>query len=346
MNRTFYFQSKKYNEKSGVFAIFILSFVILLSSLTYLNNYYNISIKNKIQNRVLNVHFEEYSENELIIESYKNHFETSKYINGIYDSYEDLLFKENSKVYEVNYYSEFNKISNIEAIVPKSLNKDVGDYINLEVGNQILKLEIISEYNDEKVGFNKIIVSENIMQMYALKNANEFKVIIDDYDNIEKFNSLLEKEGLSMYMNDSSGITDIELFTNIINYVKLGILVVSTFLIFIIGFIISFMINEYKYDIAILKTSGFRNIAIIKLVIEALLKKITKLYLIINVLVMCIYCMIFIIFEDIQIYFSLINLISSLIISYITLVTILLLISYIGYKKILKISPIKLFKSE
>lgn len=341
-------KSKKYYI---VYLAFLLTFIILISSYCYINNVYKYTVKNRLQNRVLNV-VNNNEENKI-----KKTISKIQHIDSVYPFYVNIsMFSPNNEKYIFNYYDYEVKlingdvISNLkenEIIIPNTLNYKPKDELIVYFNKKQYKFKVVGIYNSKTIGTNDIFTSETFMKKHSTDfNEKYWNVIIDDYDNLDKVIKKLQSKNFDVSLKDDSGIKDINIYKLSLKIFLFGEVILFMFIIYIMGIIIKDIINNNNSDIAILKTCGFHNSTILKIIINSLLKISIKIIIIITLIIITTYSVLVITNKITYIFLNYYYMVAIITFSSLLFLIIILIVSLSYYKKIKNISPIVLFNTD
>ena len=339
----------KNNKYYFVYFTFLFSFIILITCYCYINNVYNYTIKNKIQNRVLN------------ITSYNNENDTNKTINNIphiisvYHGYVNIVMYSNNNVKCIFNYYKYNvksiegelltQLKNNEVIVPDSLNYKKNQKLITYLNEKKYVFNIVGIYDSKEVGSNDIFASETFMINNSLDSSkNNWNAIIDDYDNINLVIKKLQEKNYDVSIKDESGINGIKFYKLCLKIFTIGEVTLLIVILYILSLIIKDVINDSNYDIAILKTCGFHNSSILKIITKSLIITSLKIIFIIGMVILIIYYGLNIINKISYNFLPLSDIIKNITLSSIIFLVIILSVSFFNLKNIKKISPVTLFK--
>lgn len=343
-------KSNKNNKQYFVYLTFLFSFIILITCYCYINNVYEYTIKNRLQNRVIN------------ITSYDNENTTKKKIDNIphiisfYPGYVNIVMhSKNNTKYIFNYYKynikctnkkTITQIKENEIIIPSSLNIEKDKKLIAYINDKKYEFNIIGIYDSKKVGSDDIFASESFMKNNSFDSSkNNWNAIIDDYANMGSVIEQLKGQKYDVTIKDESGLNSIKFYKLSLKIFAFGEFILLIFIIYILSLIIKDTINNNNYDIAILKTCGFHDSDILKIIINNLIIISLKTILIISIVMLIIY---YILGSFNKISYDILPfpyMIKNIFLSSTIFLIIILLVSISNFKDIKKISPVNLFKS-
>lgn len=340
--------NKKNKKYYIVYLTFLLTFIIMIACYCYINNVYKYTVKNRLQNRVLNVM------NYKNIKGLEKKISNISHIKAFYHGYTNIvMFSDDNQKYLFNYYNykvdlldgkETTELTGNNIIIPDSLNYK-NNKLTAYLNGEKYDFNIIGIYNSKTVGSNDIFASETFMKNNSVDyNENYWNVIVDDYDNLNQVIKRLQKIKLDAALKDDTGIKNINIYKLCLNMFSFGELFLLIFSIYIMLIIIKDIINSNNKDIAILKTCGFHNSTILNIIINNLLKVSLKIITIVTPITLLFYYLLFILNKPLFQYLSLIDIIKAIIISYGIFLLTIFFVPISNYKKIKKITPISLFK--
>lgn len=246
-----------------------------------LNNIYYYKIKNNIKNRVLIVT----SRNEKILDSDINYISSLDGVNNAYLELNDFSINiEDGRAFSVKYISneeiiellENNSMESkekLQVILPyRILNSDgeyeyfenlIGKNVNFFINdNTTINAQVTGVYNPKNyetyVYVNKVFKS--FLENYDLSSINDnyMKVIVRDYNDVNSIIDTLVDKGYNVDIMDKSGQTDIKFYNMAKSIILLMIVFIIIFTYISITIIVNGIISGEKMDIAILKSIGYK----------------------------------------------------------------------------------------
>ncbi len=193
---------------------------------------------------------------------------------GHIKQYYPLMYIEND-VYNFTYFDDNlisiktgrNILSKNEIIVPESFNKNIDDIISVYINGENYQLKVVGIYENNKYRFsinndldNPVFTSFDFLnEKIELNSIHEVVIQVDDYDNMSKFYDGIHKYGdYDTIVNDENSII-LDRYHNFCTIVDVLSKVITLFSILFIIIIINVIINDYKLDIAIMKSMGYSN---------------------------------------------------------------------------------------
>lgn len=349
MNNLLRLQKSKGKKYYIIYFFFILTFILLITTFVYCNNVYNLTIKNKLQNRVLTAQINNDNNSENVIKAIKK----ISFIKSVYQYYPNIATYINNESYVMNYYDyDFNKINptNLkfdEIIIPDSLSFKKNSIVKLKLNQKEYNFKVVSKYSSELVGCNDIIVSQVFMKQYYDNVDNKsLSIIINAYDHMNYTITALSKYGVDASMTDTSGVLTINIYKLAIKMIFIAEVIILVFVLYILVMLIGDIISDNNKDIAILKTCGFHNNKILLVIIKTLIKSTIKMFLIATSVCVFTYSILNLINVISFTFLKIQTFIFIILCSCIIFEFILIMSSALSFNKIKKISAIKLFKSE
>lgn len=278
-------------------ALYIFSIAITLGLviffiyyLVFLNNVYAERIQNNIINRVILASKSEINNKDIEqIKNMKNIIDVYKRFsihNIILDENIDISIKY-CNILEIPNLTMGNLFDNDEfqIILPKkvfdrndsliSLEEYYGKVVKLTIDNFEVEAEVIGIYDD--IYFNDVYVNQLLKNEITncninIQNDNIISIVIDDYKNVDSTIETLKKEyNYSAYIENTRGQSDIKMY-DIVSILIIIILILAAIFTYIsIGIIISGIISDERKDLAIMKSLGYKNKDISKIMIYRVL---------------------------------------------------------------------------
>lgn len=272
------------NRKLFLYIIIVTIIICMLIMIIYSKNMIDLSYKNNIENSIKN--------RTVFVSSNKNNIETKdikdmKHVNDIQYVLESLPIEVKGCVFTLttNNLLDKNEIisgkeidnDNLEVILPNQVIKeyDISNMIELKYEDISINVQVVGTYKDNlnknRIYVSKKVINEFVKYKQELLNKKICLVEIDEYKNVENFILDIEEKGYNANIYDTSGLNDIKTYQNIsiVLNIVICITILSTYVI--LSIIMNSIIDDEKMDLAILKTVGYKNKIIARIIFYRIL---------------------------------------------------------------------------
>lgn len=253
--------------------LFLLGYLVMLALFSIYNHYnFNISI---LKNEPINRGVEVYTSDVQIIKSYKSNIE------NYYPVFANQEVKKDNKYYDFNSWNNDIKLSigkdpknENEIVVSQRLynnlklnENDYNKVIEYSINNTTQKFYIVGVTNN-----NQADIYMNAKDFTALfdTDPNRYYVLINNYNNVNKFIENMMDNGLTANLYDSTIQTQIDSMENLKNiYQVIMCFIIVLIFLFLLVIVKNNIYHENK-NIAIFKAIGYRNSKILGIILARL----------------------------------------------------------------------------
>lgn len=344
---------KSFMKRMNFYTYLFISIICFVTLICFIN--ITLSTSNEISKKS-----EQYSNREIIllveedIDNIKNKVKNIKEITKIYNNINSIVMFENNflTVNTYVYEKDINivkgrKINEDEKgviLLPNSYIDYLDKSINLDIDGKELEYKVVGLYEDDidKTDYIYISYYDNL-ELDSLNNG--YILLIDKYNNVNRVIKELSQINYSSVLNNGNISQNIETLNTlkIISYALT--IIIGVFIYIFVYSIIKDMLNEDKYDIAIFKSLGYRDINIVKIN----LLKVGSIMIVAFLISLPISYFISFLLNKINISFITFEISYykiSLIIVFVIESSILLLSNIFSFRKIKNTRPIIIFKDE
>ena len=344
---------KTFIRKSSFYAYLLIALISFTALLIFIN------ITSSINDEI-NRKSEHYTNRELIlsskddINSIKDKIKNQNNIVEVYNYISSVATFDNNFLTVNTFVKEKNlnmvsgrgieKNETNVVILPNSFTKYLNQTIKLNIEGVEQDYKVVGIYKDDldKTEYAYISYTDN----FNIESvSNTYILLVDNYDNVNIVKTKLLDDGYKVTIDTNSISENIETLNTLKIVFNILTLIIIIFICLFLYFIIKDLLEDEKYDIAILKSIGYKNILLFKI---NLLK--TFIIIFASLLIGTMLSYLFIILLN-RIHISFINFYiyyksSSLLITYLIGLIILILSSFYSKKEINKIKPIIIFNDE
>lgn len=344
---------KTFIRKSSFYAYLLIALISFTALLIFIN------ITSSINDEI-NRKSEHYTNRELIlsskddINSIKDKIKNQNNIVEVYNYISSVATFDNNFLTVNTFVKEKNlnmvsgrgieKNETNVVILPNSFTKYLNQTIKLNIEGVEQDYKVVGIYKDDldKTEYAYISYTDN----FNIESvSNTYILLVDNYDNVNIVKTKLLDDGYKVTIDTNSISENIETLNTLKIVFNILTLIIIIFICLFLYFIIKNILEDEKYDIAILKSIGYKNILLFKI---NLLK--TFIIIFASLLIGTMLSYLFIILLN-RIHISFINFYiyyksSSLLITYLIGLIILILSSFYSKKEINKIKPIIIFNDE